>query len=177
MGRSRYLITEPDRPHFLTCTVLEWLPVFIKPEAVQVILNSWKFLRLDSGLQLYGYVILENHLHCIAHSTDLSRDIRRFRSYTARQIIDHLQTAKAFGLLSRLKSAKKIHKSDREYQLWQERVHAELIMSDDMMRQKLEYIHSNPIQRGYVDLPEHWRYSSARNYAGDEGLIEIDSWF
>ena len=36
--------------------------------------------------------------------------------------------------------------------------------------------HLNPVKRGYVDTPEHWRYSSARNYAGLEGLIEIDRW-
>lgn len=41
------------------------------------------------------------------------------------------------------------------------------------MRQKIEYIHNNPVQRGYVDLPIHWRYSSARNYAGMEGLLPV----
>ena len=41
------------------------------------------------------------------------------------------------------------------------------------MRQKLDYIRHNPVKRGYVDQPEHWRYSSARNYAGQEGLIEV----
>ena len=42
------------------------------------------------------------------------------------------------------------------------------------MRQKIEYIHNNPVKRGYVDKQEHWRYSSARNYLGMEGLIDID---
>ena len=36
MGRSRYVITEPDKPHFLTYTVVEWLPVFTRPEAVAI---------------------------------------------------------------------------------------------------------------------------------------------
>ena len=42
------------------------------------------------------------------------------------------------------------------------------------MKQKIEYIHHNPVERGYVDKAEHWRYSSARNYAGEEGLIEVE---
>ena len=42
-----------------------------------------------------------------------------------------------------------------------------------MMRQKLEYIHDNPVKRGYVDRPEYWRYSSARKYAGDDALIRV----
>ena len=44
------------------------------------------------------------------------------------------------------------------------------------MREKLDYIHYNPVKRGYVDMAEHWRYSSARNYAGQTGLIEVDRW-
>jgi putative transposase len=42
-----------------------------------------------------------------------------------------------------------------------------------MMLQKLEYIHYNPVKRGYVDEPTDWRSSSARNYAGRPGLIEV----
>jgi hypothetical protein len=47
------------------------------------------------------------------------------------------------------------------------------VSSDAIMRQKLEYMHDNPVKRGYVDDPLHWRYSSARNYAGRPGLIEV----
>jgi len=47
--------------------------------------------------------------------------------------------------------------------------------NEDMLRQKIEYVHNNPVKRGYVDVPEHWRYSSARNYvAGDHSLIRVD---
>ena len=177
MSRSRYLIKEPERPHFLTCTVLEWLPVFTRPEAARIILDSWSYLRLESGLKLYGYVILENHLHFVACSRNLNRDLHRFKSYTARKILDHLQEIKHTGFLKHLQTFKDQHKIDREYQLWQEDSHPEMIMNEDMLRQKLDYIHANPIKRGYVDLPEHWRYSSARNYAWHEGVIEIDCWW
>jgi putative transposase len=65
------------------------------------------------------------------------------------------------------------HKTDRDHQLWQEGSHPQQIMSDDMMRQKIDYIHYNPVKRGFVDDPIHWRYSSARNYAGLPGLIDV----
>ena len=68
------------------------------------------------------------------------------------------------------------HKRDREYRFWQEGAHAEMIFSEAVMREKLNYIHRNPVKRGYVDSPEHWRYSSARNYLGEPGLIGIDPW-
>nr|WP_208596347.1 hypothetical protein [Desulfovermiculus halophilus] len=157
--------------------MVEWLPVFSQPEAVHIILDSWNYLRKNAGLQLYGYVILENHLHFIASSSNLDKDVYRFKSYTARHIVDHLITTQRMGLLNLLRFGRKNHKADREYQLWQEGVHAEMIMSNKMMIQKLEYIHANPVKRGYVDLPEHWRYSSARNYAGEQGLIDIDQWW
>ena len=72
------------------------------------------------------------------------------------------------------KSALKLrHKTKSEYQVWQEGSQPKLVANDEMMRQKLEYVHNNPVKRGYVDDPLHWRYSSARNYAGQPGLIEV----
>ena len=65
------------------------------------------------------------------------------------------------------------HKGDRTYQFWQEGVHPELIQGEVMMRQKIDYIHQNPVKRGYVDEAEQWRYSSARHYAGQQGLLEV----
>jgi len=41
------------------------------------------------------------------------------------------------------------------------------------MIQKVEYTHYNPVKRGYIDDPIHWRYSSARDYAGLSGLIDV----
>jgi len=176
MGRSRYTITEPDKPHFMTCTVLEWLPVFTRPATVQIVLDCWRYQREHEDLRLYGYVILENHLHFIAQAKDLNKCVSSFKAYTARQIIDHLQAQHVERLLRHLRFFKRAHKTDREYQFWQEGVHAELVFSEAMMREKLDYIHANPVKRGYVNLAEHWRYSSAANYAGLAGLIDVDSW-
>jgi putative transposase len=57
--------------------------------------------------------------------------------------------------------------------VWQEGSHPQEIYDEKMLIQKIEYIHNNPVDRGYVDDPEHWRYSSAINYAVEEGLIEV----
>ena len=177
MSRSRYVILEPDKPHFLTCTVVEWLPVFTRPDAVQILLDSWKYLRQHKSLQLFGYVILENHLHFVAQAPRLDKCLSSFKSYTAARLIELLEAHKAERLLTRLRWAKKAHKNDREYQFWEEGSHAEMVFSEVVVREKLDYIHRNPVKRGYVDLPEHWRYSSARNYLGQPGLMDIDRWF
>lgn len=177
MGRSRYVVTEPDQPHFLTCTVVGWLAIFSRPALVEIVLDSWRYLRANQGLRLYGYVILENHLHFVAQAPELGECVSRFKSFTARQIIDRLEQQGATNILDQLRAAKLAHKSDREFQLWQEGSHAELVCNEAVMREKLDYIHQNPVKRGYIDHPEHWRYSSARDYAGQTGLIEIDRWF
>jgi putative transposase len=116
---------------------------------------------------------MENHLHLIASSEDLGKEIGDFKSYTARAIIDYLQERNATDILRQLEQYKTGHKHDRQYQFWQEGSHPEAIKSHDMMRQKIEYIHNNPVRRGYVDLPRDWRYSSARNYEGEKGVIDI----
>ena len=177
MARSRYVVLEPDKPHFLTCTVVEWLPVFTRPDSVQILLDSWSHQRANDGLRLFGYVILENHLHFVAQAPRLNKCLSNFKSFTAGRIINLLEAHKAERLLARMRFAKRSHKHDRKYQFWQEGSHAEMIFSEPVMWEKLEYIHQNPVKRGYVFLPEYWRYSSARNYLGQPGLIGIDPWF
>ena len=174
MPRSRYRIVGENAPHFMTATVNHWLPVFTRPEAVEIVLDSWRFLQREAGFRLYGYVILENHLHLIAAGEDLGHTMQRFKSYTAREIIALLETRGATRMLDLLRQLKRRHKTESVYQVWEEGSHPQLIQSEDAMRQKLEYIHQNPVKRGYVDRAEDWRYSSARNYAGREGLIEVE---
>ena len=120
-------------------------------------------------------MILENHLHLIATSSQLSKDMARFKSFTARQIINFLKERKAERVLSQLGYYKLRHKLDRDYQLWQEGSHPQQILDVEMMRQKVGYIHYNPVRRGFVDEMVHWRYSSARNYMGQEGLIAVET--
>ncbi len=173
MTRSRYQFGESRSPHFLTCTICGWFPVFTRPETVNIVLDSWRFLQNEGRLTLFGYVILENHLHLIASSENLSEQIKCFKSYTARRIIDHLIERKAQRLLSLLRYLKPEHKTESDYQLWEEGSHPQVIESDGMIEQKLEYTHLNPVKRGYVDEAIHWRYSSARNYAGMQALIPV----
>ena len=79
--------------------------------------------------------------------------------------------------MEQLSFYKKAHKVDREFQLWQEGLQPKLIQSEEMMRDRINYVHNNPVKRGYIDEAQHWRYSSARDYEGINGLIEIERWF
>lgn len=149
------------------------MPIFTRPEAVQIVLDSLRYLQSKEELTIFGFVIMENHLHLIASSQNLSNVIGRFKSFTAKQIIALLNSRGEKAILEQLSDAVPLYKEDRSYRFWQEGNHPVLVSNENIMRQKLEYIHYNPVRRGYVDDPTHWRYSSARDYAGREGLIRV----
>ncbi len=124
-------------------------------------------------ITLFAYVIMENHLHLIAEAEDLSHELANFKSFTARKCIDYYQDQNNNFILDQLKSYKLKHKIDRIYQFWQEGSHPQRIENAAAMKQKIDYIHENPVRRGYVECPENWRYSSAGIYAGTDGLIPV----
>ncbi len=114
MGRSRYKIVDPKLPHFVTCTILHWLPVFTRPATVEIVLNSLRYL-MNEGLIIYAYVILENHLHLVVKSHQLGVDMRRFKSFTAKELIRYCDAHNVSQILDQLAFYKKAHKTDQAY--------------------------------------------------------------
>ncbi|MCC6793831.1 MAG: transposase [Candidatus Hydrogenedentes bacterium] len=173
--RSRYKFVETDALYFLTCTIVDWFPIFQSPPYLEIITNSLTFCRKNKGMRLYAYVIMENHLHLIAGAPDLSRVIQDFKSYTAREILAVTESNNRTELLNKFMLRKKGYKEESRHQVWQEGAHPQIIRDDEVLNQKITYIHNNPVRRGYVDAPEHWRHSSARNYyLDDHSVLEID---
>lgn len=170
--RYRFLPNDPS-PYFLSTSTINWLPLFGNPDIANILLDSLRFLIEQNRLCLFAYVIMENHVHLVAVADDLSKEIANFKSFTARKAIDYYVERDNTYALEQLKQNKLDHKNDREYQFWQEGSHPQRIMNAEMLRQKVEYIHNNPVERGYVELPEHWRYSSAGDYAGKPGLLPV----
>ena len=120
MPRNRYRFLGNDAPYFMTMTVNHWLAICTRPQRVEIVLDSWRYLQANDDFRLHGYVVLENHLHLIGGSARIGQDIQRFKSYTARRIIDHLVAARAQRLLDLLAPFKRLHKSQCEHRLWAE---------------------------------------------------------
>ena len=173
MSRDRYRFGEDNFPHFMTDTIVAWLPVFVHPELTSIIFDSWKFLQREREIKILGFVVMENHLHWIAVGPQLSKRVGEFKSFTATSMIKQMKRMGYHTLLQELEYYKLRHKVDQSHQVWQEGSHPKIIETDSVMWQKLEYIHHNPLRRGYIDDPLHWRYSSVRCYAGLEGMIEV----
>jgi hypothetical protein len=80
-------------------------------------------------------------------------------------------------LLNQLEFYRAAHKTQSQHQVWQEGVHPQEIDTEEMANQKLDYIHNNPVLRGLVVAPEHWRYSSAHEWLpGGHPLFACDHW-
>ena len=173
MGRSRYKVHEPTAPHFITCTILHWIPIFTRIESTNILFESLKYLQKTDNLKVHAYVILENHLHLVASSDDIAKSMRKFKAHTAKEILLLLQKENVKTILEQLAFYKKAHKKNTTYQLWQKGFQPKQILSEQMMLDRINYIHNNPIKRGYVDEANHWRYSSARDYEGVQGLLDI----
>jgi len=174
MSKSRYkVVTEGKLPYFATCTTVNWLPLFANPEIAGITFDSLRFLHEHKRLTLHGYVLMENHLHLVASSEDLSKELGDFKSFTARACIDWFTTHEKHWVLRQFHLFKAEHKTGQDYQFWQEGSHPQWVQDDEMLQNKLEYIHNNPVKRGYVDDPAHWRYSSYRNYMGLEAVLPI----
>lgn len=176
MARSRYRFLDEDTcPYFVTATTVNWIPLFSDPQIASILIHSLRFLNESKRITLMAYVIMENHFHLIASSVDLSGEIAKLKSFTARKCIDYYIAERNRFVLDQLAFHKLQHKTDRRYQFWQEGSHPQRIENDAVMKQKVDYIHTNPVRRGYVELPEYWRYSSAGTYAGLDGLVSVST--
>jgi REP element-mobilizing transposase RayT len=175
--RSRYRVHNCDQAHFITSTVVGWLPVFTRANRCDLVVESLKYCRAHKELRIYAWVILDNHFHAIVSAPDLSRVLADLKRNVARQVIDQLETESRADLLEQFRRLREPHKRESEYQFWQEGFHPQAMVTDVIMLQKLEYLHNNPVKRGLVASPEHWRYSSAHEWLpAAMPLFRVDQW-
>lgn len=174
--RSSYKFSEDAKElYFVTFTIVEWIPVFFKTKYCDIFVSNLKFYRKEQGLKVHYLVIMPEHMHLIVSSEkDVGKIIHNLKSYTAKEIIEYLKKDKRKWILHLLKYYKKHHKTESEYQFWQEGSHPEMIISEKMLKQKIEYIHFNPVKTGLVTEPEDWKYSSAGYYARKESIMKFD---
>ncbi|MBJ6751024.1 REP-associated tyrosine transposase [Geomonas anaerohicana] len=172
--RSRYKASDVSCPYFVTSTIVEWIPLFTSTRYCSIVTDSLCFCRERKGLQLHAYVIMDNHVHLIVTAPNATVFMRDFKSFTGKKIIEFLEADKKNWLLGRLEFFKKEYKTESQHQVWQEGFHPQVIFSEEMYRQKLDYVHSNPVRRGIISSPEHWVYSSASNYFQGAGIIDVD---
>ncbi|NCT59702.1 MAG: transposase [Flavobacteriaceae bacterium CG_4_10_14_3_um_filter_31_253] len=174
-----FVIRDQSLPHFITATVVDWIDVFSRKIFRDEVIKCFDYCIKNKGMILYGYVIMSNHIHIIVQSKDekLSDLIRDFKKYTAKTILDKIQSepeSRREWMLERFKLATQTHSRNKNYQFWKYGNHPEEIYSNKFMWSKLDYIHLNPVRAGLVEKASHYLYSSASNYVNDVGLVFIE---
>ena len=175
--RTRYQVREPHAAHFITSSIVEWLPVFTSARCCDLLLESFAYCREHKGLLIHAWVILDNHFHAIVAGPQLPETVRDLKKFTARGILAQLPVEGRDWLVNQLAYFRAAHKRESAHQVWQEGFHPQAITTDAMMLQKLEYMDNNPVRRGWVASPEHWRYGSAHErLAGAATGFRCDPW-
>ena len=165
---------------FVTDTVVDWIDIFTRPLYKHILLESLRYCIRAKGLEIYAWVLMSNHLHMIAGSSStylLSDILRDFKKFTSKTIIQQLQVdpteSRREWMLNRFEYAGRNDKKIKNYKFWQDGNDSQAIYSNDYFNQKLNYIHQNPVVAELVNNPEDYRYSSAIDYAGGKGLLDI----
>lgn len=149
---------------FFTATILEWKSLLTDDVYKDMIIDSLRFHVADNRIQVNAFVIMNNHIHLIRHilhpykTDEIHRD---FLGFTAKAIIRHLKQHKPQVL-----NSYQVNARDRQYQVWERNPLSVGIWSEEILKQKLDYIHNNPVKAGYCSCAEEYKYSTAAIYNG-----------
>ena len=177
----KYKIRNQDKLYFVTFTVIQWLDVFTRQEYRDIFLESVRFCQNHKGLEVCAYVIMSSHVHMIIgrnKEESLQGIVRDLKKYTSVKIVeairDNEHESRRELLIWLFERAGKFNSNNKNIQFWQQHSHPIELFSNEVIDEKLNYIHRNPVEAGIVLSPEDYLYSSAVNYAGrPEKLIDV----
>lgn len=177
---TKYKFREPDRLYFITFAVVYWIDLFIRNEYKDIMLDSWRYCQANKGLEIYSWCIMSSHVHMIVAThgdplEDIMRDMKKHTSVAFKNAIkNHPAESRREWMLALMEKAGTANSQNVNFQLWQQDNHPIMLFDQKILHQKLNYIHDNPVVAGIVDRPEDYSYSSARDYYGIKGLLEIE---
>lgn len=176
---DRYKIYDQNAAYFITLTIVEWIDIFNRNDQKLMLLDSLRYCQKEKGLLVYAWCLMPSHLHIICSvSSDagMSGFLRDFKKFTSKEIVKLVKKVPGSScdrILQQFKNACKYLVRDQQYKVWQDSNHAEIILSVIFFHQKLNYIHNNPVKALMVDNPEDYMFSSARNYADLDYLLDV----
>jgi REP element-mobilizing transposase RayT len=177
MSRN-YKFHKPEAAYFVSFAVVEWLDVFTRNEYKDILVDSLEFCQKEKGMEIYAWCIMTNHIHLVFRSVgdykpeQILGDFKRFTSKAVvKAIQDDPRESRKEVLLEQFLKAGKKSSNVSKYQFWRHDNKPIEVYSNKVISEKINYIHQNPVDEGYVFRPEDYRYSSAVDYAGERGLV------
>ena len=169
----KYKFYNPVGVYFVSFAVKDWIDVFTRNEYKDILIESLDFCQKHKGLEIFAWCIMTNHVHLIIRAQegyllqDILRDFKRFTSNTILKAIkDNPQESRKEWLLAQFKT-------EDGMCFWQSHNKSIELWSNELIDQKLNYLHENPVEEGLVFRAEQYVYSSAIDYAGEKGLLDI----
>jgi putative transposase len=177
-----YKIRNNEGIFFLTFAVVEWIDVFTRKDYRYIVIDSLKYCQKNKGLVIYAWCLMSNHVHLIsqAKGNSLSNILRDFKKHTSVEIVQaikkHPGESRRDWMLNVFSNVGSKHNQELGHQFWRHDNHPKEIISEQFARQKLDYIHRNPVESEIVEKEEEYIYSSARDYYNRKncGLLPIE---
>jgi len=177
---SKYKVRDQEKIYFVTFAVVNWIPALSRPEYKEIFLESLRYCQANKGLEVYAWVIMDNHIHLIIGKNgeekieDIVRDIKKFTSvHICRAIESNNQESRREWMLWMFERAGKKSGKHKKYMFWQEDYHPIELTNAEITQQKINYIHQNPVKEGIVYEDHHYVYSSAINYQDQKGKLDV----
>ena len=173
----KYKFGEKKGAYFISFATVYWIDVFTRVNYFDIMIESLDYCRKHKGMEIYGFCIMPSHIHLIFRSStgDPSGLVRDFKGYTSRKLIkaieENPQESRKEWMLWMFEKAGKKNSNVKHRQFWQQNNKPIEIWSLKVFEQKLQYIHNNPLEVGFVTNPIEWKYSSARNYGNEDNTI------
>jgi REP element-mobilizing transposase RayT len=169
----KYKFHNPEGIYFISFAVQGWVDVFTRADYKNIMVENLAFCQKNKGLELFAWCIMTNHIHLIARAVgdntmpDILRDFKKFTSKAiVKAISENPRESRKEWLLQHFKTPD-------GYRFWRADNKPIELWSNTVIDQKLDYIHQNPVIEEIVSQPEDYLYSSARDYAGIKGLLEV----
>ncbi len=163
--------THSDGLYFVTFSVVGWLDIFTRRIYQDIVVESINFCKQHKELKIYSYCIMPSHVHFVSYSENgsLSNVLRDLKSYTANQLIkaieDNPQESKKELFLKLFRHFGSKSPQKQKMQFWKHDNHPFFLYSNKMIDQKIDYIHNNPVEAGFVNHAYEWRLSSANEFS------------
>ena len=176
----KYKFYNKEGLYFMSFATVYWIDVFTRDHYCLSFMESLDFCRKKQGMEIYAWCIMPNHIHLIFRAKnnnpgDLLRDLKTFTSKNIQKlIVDNPQESRKEWLLWMMTKAGTKNSNVKHKQFWQQHNKPIELWSPNVINQKVDYIHFNPVKAGFVTEPHYWKYSSAIDYSGGKGLLEID---
>ncbi len=178
MSRN-YKFHNPQGMYFVSFAVVFWIDVFSKDEYKDIFLDSLRYSQQNKGMEIYAWCIMPNHVHLIYRSIDSYKpelilgDLKRF---TSRKIVSAIKEnpdeSRKDWLLRQFGKAAEKSTNVKHHQFWRHDNKPIELWSNRVILRYIRYTHNNPVKKGLVQNPEDYLYSSAKDYAGEIGILE-----